>query len=176
MAKGLPYSMSRGAALRQEVIKQDIVINGSLDITGVAATVDAGTFVIGGLPEGNILLLGAVAYVGVDATGDADVIDNFAGDYGIGTAPNANVDLADPTDTDIIPSTALLAGGADKIVTSTRGASTQTQHSLILDNTDGSLELNLNLLIDDNVITDVAVGTFAVTGVLHLAYTMLGDD
>jgi hypothetical protein len=176
MGKGLPKSLSRGNAQKQEVIKQSIAISDSLDITGVDSAVDAGTFVIAGLPEGNILLLGAVAYIQVDAGSDAHVIDNWDGDFGIGTIPNADLDLSDAGDDDIIPSTALSAGASDKLAPSTRGVSTQTEHSLIIDNTAGSLELNFNLLIDDNVITDTEDGTFAVTGVLHLAYIMLGDD
>ena len=176
MGKGLPRSLSRGDVQRQEVIKQAIVINNSLDITGVDAAVDAGTFVISGLPQGNLLFLGAVAYVQVDAGSDVHVIDNWDGDFGIGTIPNADTDLGDAGDDDIIPSTALSAGASDKLAPSTRGASTTTEHGLIIDNTDGSLELNFNLLIDDNVITDTEDGTFAVTGVLHLAYIVLGDD
>ena len=175
MAKGLPRSLRAGPDRDKLVVKKDYVISGSLDITGVAATVDAGTFVISGLPQGNLLLLGAVAYVSVDAGADVHVIDNWAGDYGIGTIPNADVDLADAGDDDIIPSTALAAGAADKLAPLTRGASTATEQ-IIIDNTDGSLELNLNLLIDDNVITDAEVGTFVVTGTLHVAMIVLGDD
>ena len=176
MAKGLPRSMSRGAAARQEIIKQSIAFDQSLDITGVDSAVDAGTFVISGLPQGNLLFLGAVAYAQVDAGADAHVIDNWNGDYGIGTIPNADVDLGDAGDDDIIPSTALDAGASDKLAPSTRGASTGTEHGLIIDNTAGDLELNFNLLIDDNVITDTEDGTFQVTGVIHLAYIVLGDD
>ena len=174
--KGLPRSLSRGAPEKQEIYRVDLAIDETFDITGVAATVDAGTAVIGGLPEGNLLFLGAVANLQVDATGDAHVIDNWAGDFGIGTIPNANVDLADAGDDDIIPSTALAAGASDKIAALTRGASTTTEHGLIIDNTDGSLELNLNILIDDNVITDDEVGTFRALGVLHAAFIVLGDD
>lgn len=174
--KGLQRSLKRGDPQNQEIYRIKQSFSSSLDITGVAATVDAGTFVIGGLPQGNLLFLGAVAYAQVDATGDAHVIDNWTGDYGIGTIPNADVDLADAGDDDIIPSTALTAGASDKIAASTRGASTGTENALILDNTDGSLELNFNLLIDDNVITDAEVGTFLVTGVLHIALIVLGDD
>jgi hypothetical protein len=174
--KGLQRSLSRGDMLRQEVVRLDLAISGSLDITGVADTVDAGTFVIGGLPQGNILFLGAAAYVQVDATGDTHVIDDWDGDFGIGTIPNADVDLGDAGDDDIIPSTALSAGASDKIAPTTRGISTTTEHGQIIDNTDGSLELNFNLLIDDNVITDDEDGTFAVSGSLHIAMIMLGDD
>lgn len=176
MTKGLPRSLARASALRDEFIKTTIPISGSMDITGVDAAVDAGTFVIAGLPQGNILFLGAVANVIVAAGADAHVIDDWNGDFGIGTIPNADVDLADAGDDDIIPSTALVADTGTKDTLKTRAASTTTEHGLIIDNTDGSLELNFNLLIDDNVITDTEDGTFTVTGELYIAYTMLGDD
>ena len=132
------------------------------------------TFEIGTLPVGNILLLGAVANVSVDATGDTHVIDNWDGDYGIGTAPNADLDLGDAEDDNIVPSTALSAGASDKIAPSTRGVSTATEQ-VIINNTAGAMELNLNLLIDDNVITDTEDGTFAVSGTLDLAYIVIGQ-
>lgn len=174
--KGLKRSLSRGPAAQQEVFRMDLAFDQTIDITGVGAAVDAGSFVLGGLPQGNLLFLGAVAYATVDATGDAHVIDNWDGDFGIGTIPNADVDLADAGDDDIIPSTALSAGASDKIAPRTRGASTGTEHGLIIDNTDGSLELNFNLLIDDNVITDTEDGSFRCYGVLHAAFIVLGDD
>ena len=174
--KGLKRSLSRGDAGLQEVFRMDMAFDESVDITGVAATVDAGNFVLGALPQGNLLFLGAVVYVIVDATGDADVIDNWAGDFGIGTVPQNEVDLADAGEDDIIASTALAAGVSDKVTASTRGASTTTEHGLIIDNTDGSLELNFNLLIDDNVITDTAVGSFRCYGTIHAAFIVLGDD
>jgi len=173
MGKGHPHANSRGdlAGLKNVTIP----ISGSMDITGVAATVDAGTFVLSDLPQGNILLLGAVANVIVSAV-DADVLIDWLGDYGIGTIPNADVDLGDAGDDNIIASTTCDADTGLKVSLSTRGASTQTEHSIILDNTDGSLELNFNLLVDDNFITDAAVGTFTVTGNLFLCYAILGDD
>lgn len=176
MAKGLQRSLKRGAQATRDIITLRLAFEESIDITGVAATVDAGSFVIGALPQGNLLFLGAVTYVQVDGGADAHIIDNWDGDFGIGTIPNADVDLADAGDDDIIPSTALSAGASDKLAPSTRGASTGTEHGLIIDNTDGSLELNFNLLIDDNVITDTEDGTFTVTGTLHLALIVLGND
>jgi|GEM_PF-2142572 len=174
--KGLQRSLSRGDPASQEIVRVDIAINSTLTITGVADAVDAGTAVISGLPQGNLLFLGAVVYVQVDAGSDANVIDNWNGDFGIGYAPNADVDLADAQEDAIIASTALDAGASDKLAPLTRGASTQTEHGLIIDNTDGSLELNFNVLIDDNVITDAEDGVFVVTGSLHMAFIVLGDD
>jgi hypothetical protein len=177
MAKGLPRSLSRGNPQLQEVIKQTFTINDTVTITGVEGAVDAGELVIGGLPEGNILLLGAVSYVKVDGGTDANIINNWNGDYAIGTVPNSNdVDVGDAGEADIIPSTPLDAGASDKATPLTRGVSTTTLSGVIFDNTAGDLELNLNILIDDNVITDTEDGVFTVTGHLHLAYIVLGDD
>lgn len=174
--KGLQRSLSRGPADTRNIVRLDLAISGELTITGVADAADVGSFAIGGLPQGNLLFLGAVAYVQVDAGADANVIDNWAGDYAVGTAPVADTDLGDATDGNIIPSAALAAGAEDKLAPSTRSASTSSQHGAILDNTDGSMELNLNLLIDDNVITDTEDGVFAVRGVLHASFIVLGDD
>lgn len=179
MGKGLPRSLKNAppADVRVPVLR-DYTISGSIDITGAAGLVDAGTFVLGDLPEGYILLLGAIVVgLQVDATGDAHVIDNFDGDFGIGTIPNADLDLADAGDDNIIPSTAIVAGVSDKIGAPTGApTSTGTENGTVLDNSDGSLELNFNLLIDDNVITDTEDGTFAVSGTLRICYLVLGDD
>ena len=172
--KGLLRSLGRAPEANQKVVKKTITISNSVDITGVADTVDAATFVIGQLPTGNILLLGAVAKVSVDGGADTHIIDDWDGDYGIGTAPNADVDLGDAEDDNIVPSTALASAADDKLAPNVRGASTATEQ-VIIDNTAGAMELNFNLLIDDNVITDTEDGTFAVTGTLDLAYIVLGS-
>ena len=106
MTKGLVRSLNSPPESDRLVVKKTIPFSSSLDITGVADTVDAGTFRIGSFPEGNVLLLGAACYAKVDATGDTHVIDNWGGDYGIGTIANADVDLNDATDDNIVPSTA----------------------------------------------------------------------
>jgi len=173
--KGLLRSLGRASETDRSIVKRRIAFSFSADITGEADTVDATTAVIGQLPEGNILLLGAVAYVAVKAGTDEHVIDDWDGDYGIGTAPNGDYDLSDAEDDNVVPSTALASAADDKDAQSTRGLSTATEQ-VILDNADGSMELNLNILIDDNVITDTEDGTFAISGTLDIAYIVLGDD
>lgn len=174
--KGLVRSMSRGPAILQTVVKTSLPIKGTVEITGVDSAVDAGTLVLAGLPQGNLLLLGAVAYVSVTAGEDTAVIDNWGGDFGIGYAANVDSDLADAQEDAVVASTSLTAGAEDKTTPVTRGASTATEHGLIIDNTEGSLALYLNLLVDDNVITDTETGSFEVSGFLHLAFIVLGDD
>lgn len=167
--KGLPRSLSRSAAGTGGASGKNIPIKGlALTTTGLAG-VGFGTVVISGLPEGNILLLGAVAYLQFTKS-SAGTLAAFDGDYAIGSAPTADATLAG-AEVDIIPSTALGAATAG-VSPMVRGANA-TQ--VILDNTDGSLELNLNLLIDDASVS--ADGqAFMVSGVLALAYIVLGDD
>lgn len=128
-----------------------------------------GTLVLSGLPQGNILFFGAVAYLRF-TTADADVIAAFDGDYGLGTAPDANGTLAG-AEANLIPSTPLGAATA-KVSPYVRGVS--AANGVILDNTDGSLEVNLNLLIDDTSISGAAA--FTVDGVVRIALIVMGDD
>ena len=46
----------------------------------------------------------------------------------------------------------------------------------VIDNTDGSGELNLNVLLDADEVTDGETLNVSVTGTLDVAYTVLGDD
>lgn len=167
--KGLPRSLARAAALGSAASPKTIPIKNLAVTTSGASGVGYGTAVIGGLPEGNILLLGAVAYLQF-TKGSAGTIATFDGDYSIGSTPTADATLTGG-DADIVPSTALGAATAG-VSPMVRGANA-TQ--IILDNTDGSLELNLNLIIDDASVSADAQA-FTVSGVLALAYIVLGDD
>lgn len=180
MGKGLPRSTARGNPQITDLSKvrvAQVPLTGTVNVTGVADAVDAGEIVLSpDLPEGNILFLGAVANLTVDVT-DADMIADWAGDFSIGTVPNSNdVDVGDAGEADIIPSTQLAADSGVKVTLPTRGASTAALSGVIFDNTDGSLELNLNLLFDDNQITDAAVATVTTSGMMYIAYILLGDD
>jgi hypothetical protein len=131
-----------------------------------------GSVVIGGLPEGNLLFLGAVAYFRF-STSDADIIAAFDGDFSLGTVPTVDSDLADAGEADLVPSTPLGAATA-KVSPYVRGVSSAALNGVILDNTDGSLEVNLNLLIDDTSIAGAA--DFTVDGVVRIALLPMGDD
>ena len=170
MGKGLPRSTSRGTPQSQEVIKQVVKVR-DLTLTVDGATgVGFGTAVIGGLPQGNVLLLGAVAYMQFTGPTSADLADTWEGDYAVGSAPTADASLAG-AEVDVIPSTAIAAATAEASPR-TRGANA-TQ--VMLDNTDGTLELNLQLLIDDAHIGADDID-MTVNGELHLLFSVLGDD
>lgn len=172
--KGMQRSLSRGNPKAQEIIKQVFTIeNTPVTVTGGSSTnPGTGQLVIGDFPEGNILFLGAVSYIQVAGSGsDANISDTWDGDYGIGTVPNANATLSG-TDVDIIGSTAFGAATAE-VSPLARGTGNTVA---IFDNTDGSLELNLNILTDDNHVTDSTAVTMTVNGTVHLIYSILGDD
>lgn len=148
----------------------DITVNDATLTVDGASGVGFGTVVIGDLPEGNILVFGVVAYMQFTGPTSGDLDDDWEGDYGIGTTPASDATLSG-ADVDLIASTAVAAATAE--------ASPETRAALVpsavFDNTDGSLEINLSLLVDDaNIGADDI--DFTVNGRVHLAYIKLGDD
>lgn len=170
--KGLPRSLGRGDPQTQEIVKQVIPLAGSIVSSG-ATGIGFGTAVCAGLPEGNILVLGAVAYLQFSkdtVLGAAGTLDAFTGSYGIGSAANADTSLA-TTEVDVVASQALAAATAG-VSPLTRGIGAAQS---IIDNTDASKSLHLNLLLDDaSVSADTQHIKFA--GQLYIAYIVLGDD
>ncbi len=171
MSKGLPYSNKRGVPQQQDMVKQTLRIKAlPIQVDG-ASGVGFGVKMIGDFPQGNILFLGAVSYLQfTKAAGATGIQAAFDGDYSIGTTPTADATISG-TDANIVGSTALGAAtsGVSPVV---RGTGVT---AAIFDNTDGSLEINLNLIIDDaNINADDQ--DLTVTGTLDLVYSVLGDD
>jgi len=170
MGKGMTYASRRGRKAVQEIVKEVIKVDAlTIEVDG-ASGIGFGTLPIGDFPEGNILFLGAVAYMQFTGPGSASLDDNWEGDFSVGSTATADSTLGG-TDVDIVASTAL-AAATSEVSPRTRGTgATQA----VLDNTDGSLEINLNLIVDDaNIGADDL--DFTVTGELHIAYIVLGDD
>lgn len=167
--KGLKRSLERSKGTALQTVSVPIK-NATVSVVNGAP--GYGSAVLAGLPEGNILFLGAVAYFQF-STSDADVIATFDGDYSIGTAATVDSDLADANEADIIPSTPLGVATA-KLSPVVRGASTDALGGGIIDNTSNTLNLHLNLLIDDSSISGAA--DFTVNGDVFIAYLILGDD
>lgn len=178
MAKGLPRSLAHANKALAPIVKETItVINKPVTLTeDVGGQPAWATLVVGDFPEGNVLFLGAVAYFTFSGSGaDADLGDTWAGDYGIGTAPST--DDTDPiagTQQDLIADVAIAAATAE-VSPRTRAASVAAAQAALFDNTDGSLEINLNLLVDAADITgDDSIIT--INGDLFISYIVLGDD
>ncbi len=174
MTKGLPRSAAHGDPLRLPITRR-IFKAKDLTITMTAAAgVGWGTVILGDWPEGNVVLLGAVGYFEFKGSGvDADLGDTWEGDYGVGTVPTANATL-DTGKVDMLQKTAIAAATAE-VSPRTRATHLPADIGEVHDNTDGSLELNLNLIIDD---ADIAGDDTVITinGELHLVFLMLGDD
>lgn len=171
MGKGLPRSLARGGA-KEPVFKKVFIAENLPIVVDGASGVGFGSAVLGGLPQGNIVLLGAVSYMKF-STASTDVTTTFDGDYGIGSTPASDATITG-ADVDVVSSSALGAATA-RVSPRKRGATAAGLAGAVLDNTDGSLELNLNLLIDDATISADNVD-FLANGELQLLYSVLGDD
>lgn len=167
MGKGLPRSLARGkgkTTVRKHVVKfTDLAVS----VAGTSG-VGFGSAVIGDFPEGNILILGAAGYASL-YTADADVQATFDGDIAVGTTP-ADDGTVTGADVNILPSTALGAATSGQSPTVRSVSAT----AAMVDNTDGSLEMNLNVLIDDANIS--GTGSFTATGYVEVLYAVMLDD
>jgi hypothetical protein len=170
--KGLPYSMRRGSAQTGPALKKMRI---KLDAKAISVADGApgyGTVVIGDFPQGNVVYFGAVANMQFTKT-DADIIATFEGDAALGTAPTADGSLAG-AEVDLIASASMGIAAVASVSPLTRYASAAALAGTIYDNTDGSLEINLNVLIDDGSIS--GAGSLTVSGWVELLYATLGDD
>jgi len=173
MTKGLPRSLSRGSPQRQEIVKQTFTVRDAALTVDGATGVGFGSVVIGDFPQGNILILGAVGYMQFTGPTSASLADTWNGDYGIGTTPASDATIT-AADIDIVGSTPVGPAVAEASPR-TRGISVTATNAAVLDNTDGSLEINLSLLVDDaDISADDLI--FTVNGELHIVYIVLGDD
>lgn len=176
MPQGLPYSLRRaglkgaavGARGSDAIPKKQIPFDVTVNVADGAP--GFGTVVIGGLPEGRLHLKSAVLYCELsDPNGDLDNAD-FEGDVAVGSAPTADNSLAG-AEVDVVPSTGIgpATTGVANVVAENLPAA-----PVSLDNTDGALELNLQVLIDDIDISGAAA--LRARGTLHLDYLVMGDD
>jgi hypothetical protein len=171
MTKGLPRSRSRGKPALDTVNKMVLKPRAlAISVAAVSTAVGWGTAVLGDFPEGNILVLGVLANLQFTATG-TNATTTFDGDWSIGTTPTADATLSG-TDVNLIASTAL--GAATARVSPAQRAALATP--AMFDNTDGSLEINLNFLIDAANITDDTTVPVTATGEVYILYSVLGDD
>lgn len=167
--KGLVRTHRRSVK-QQPIVKMLVPISAVPVIVSGATGVGFGTAVIGDFPEGNILFLGAVSYIRLTKVSAGAVLDNFDGDYSIGSTPTADATI-NGTDADIVGSTPFNPATAGISPTARGTGATQ----VVLDNTDGSLELNLNVLIDDASIS--AIGQeLRADGHAIVSFIVLGDD
>lgn len=178
MGKGLPRSHAHANKSLAPINRDVFVVKGKT----VTLTEDAGgqpawaTLVVGDFPEGNILFFGAVAYFTFAGSGaDGDLGDTWAGDFGVGTTASTDDTTPLVTTSEDIVKTTEIAAATSEVSPRTRGTSTDGEAGVLYDNTDGSLELNLNILVDQGDISgDDSVLT--IDGELYVSYVVLGND
>jgi len=171
MSKGLPRSLARGEAAKRPIVNVRLPINKELTLTGSTGVAVFATTVLAGLTEGNILLLGAVANLTFTGPTSANLADDFQGDFGIGSTPADDATISGADD-DVIASTAIPAASSEVAGPVRVANATQS----ILDNTAGTGEINLNVLLDADEVTDGEDVVVTVSGSVDLAYIVLGDD
>ena len=172
MPKGSVRSFNRIPAAQRPIVKKSFALNHSFDNIDGATGVGFDSVVIEGLPEGNIMLLGAVLNATLTKT-TANIVDAFDGDLSVGTTPVDDGTMSG-ADIDIIPQTAITQATSG-VSASNRCVSTNSQSGDVFDNTASTLEINVNLLIDD-ADTDGDDQNVDMTGTLDIAYLVLGDD
>jgi hypothetical protein len=178
MTRGHKRALDRAARKpgSNGLLFRTVKIDKTIVIPDPGAAVAFASAVIEGLPQANLWIGCALAYFTVQDVGGAGLIAAFQGNLAIGSAPTADATLSG-AEVDIIPSTAFTAAAG--VTPRTRAApasaaSLMTNNATFLDNTDGSLELNANITIQDASIT--AQATVRVTGELHLVMATMGDD
>lgn len=171
MSKGLPRSMARGNQSQEAVTKLRLPIKHEITVTATGAAIGFGSVVIGGLPEAYLKILAAAVVVNFTGPGSANLTDTWDGDFGIGSTPASDATITGG-DVDLIASTAL--GAATAEVSPTKTVINNT--GLNLDNTDGSLEVNLNLLVDAADITDDTSVVITANGYAEITLLTLLDD
>jgi len=158
----------------------------TLTATPVTLTDDAnngqwGAVKIYDFPAGVIMFAGGTITGALTAGVTGTFIDNWNGDIGVGTsAATDSTAVIDTAQANIIPSTTLNAGAADKIgvvEAPNNGAAFPTQvtesNAVWLDGTASALDAYLNVDIDDDGTHTSGTGTF--TGVVSFVWCYLGD-
>jgi hypothetical protein len=139
-------------------------------VAAAGAGVGFGTAVLGALPTGFLCITQTKASLAF-STSDTDLAATFNGDFSVGSAPDADGALAG-AEIDVVPSTSMGPAVA-RVTPAATGRRAVGSGALFLDNTAGSLELNLNVLVDAADITDATNGIVLVTGLVQLMIGVL---
>lgn len=134
-------------------------------VAAAGAGVGFGTVVLGALPTGSLFISQAKASLRFN-TSDTDLIATYSGNFAIGSAADADGSFAG-NEANIIPSTAI----GPAVARLTPVATGRLAAAFQLDNTAGTLRLNLNVNINAADITDAQNAPLTVNGLVNL---MLG--
>lgn len=185
MAKGYPRGASRAAIGTEQFVRRlRYPISATVTAAAAGAGVGFGTVVIGAMPEGNVLLLGAGGYFSFSSA-SANLIATWAGNFGVGSVVTAAGALT-TTEVNIISSSPIAASVA-KVSNGNRGlyatgssnaaASAFTANApVMINNVAKGVNLNFNIAVNAADITDATSAAVVVTGYLDIAFMVLGDN
>lgn len=171
MSKGYPRGLGRGKAQKQIVTKLRLPIEHTVNVAAAGAGIGFGTVVLGGLPEGHLKIMASAINLQLTGPTSADLSDTWDGDFGVGSTPLTDATISG-TDEDLIAETAL--GAATAEVSPVHVVPNGVDH--VLDNTDGSLEVNLNVLIDAADIVDATNVDLLAEGYMEITLITMLDD
>lgn len=172
MGKGLGRTLRRGGKNdgRQPIVTKYFSFK-NLVLSVVDGAPGYGSVAAFRLPQGNLLVHGAVGYLNFTTT-DEDITATFDGDVSIGSGSTSDATLSG-AEINLVASTALGAATA-KVSPTVRLPSATANNGVIHNNTDSDLIFYINLLIDDAAISGAA--DFLVNGSIKVSCTVLGDD
>lgn len=170
MAKGLVRSQGRALPGTEAGFLRVTypIKNVSVTIGAAAAGPGIGTVVIGDFPKGDIVFVAGVSSLSL-STADTDFTATYDGSYSVGTTADADGTLAG-TEVNLIASSTIAAATA-RVSNNNRGSGATPA---VFNNTDNSLEVNLNIAIDAADVTDAQSGTFVLNGFVTLFYATVG--
>lgn len=159
------------------VINQTVL---TLTATPITITDDAGVAQYGGVkiydfPLGSICTLGGVVSGILTAGVTGTIIDNWDGDVALGTATATTGATLTGTEADVLQSTAVSAGAADKdgVAEAFQIATALTESGARwFDGTATAKDLYLNFVIDDDATHTTGTATF--TGTVTITWMNLG--
>ena len=174
---------SRFGAKDDDTLKDVININAPfskvLTVSAVGAAVGFGSVQLAALPKSELWYLTGRLYVAFQeeptiALPTGNLSDTWSGDFSLGTLKNADADLADAGDADLLASTArdvATTGGF------ARAAFPLTLlNNTLIDNNAGTKAVWLNVLVDAADITDGASANIRVSGILRMVLFPFGKN
>lgn len=146
----------------------------AISAVAAGAGIGFGSRVIDDFPVGNIALFGVVGRVGFTKI-DSNIIATWSGNWAVGSTPTAAGALTVAGEFDILgPSGGTAIGPAvSGSIPGTRVLKAGFGTPIILDNTGGTLELNLNLSVAAASITDATTGVVQATGCIDMIMGLL---
>lgn len=183
MTKGLPRGTGRAPVGTEQFVRRlRYPLNHSVTAAAAGAGVGFGTVVVGALPEGNVLLLGAGGYFNFSSS-SANLIATWAGNFGVGSVVTAAGALT-TTEVNVISSSAIAAsvakvsnGNKGLYAASAGAASSFTANApVIVNNVAKGVNMNFNIAVNAADITDATSAVILVTGYFDIAFMVFGDN